>query len=455
MSETSAIKGCGFCRSKDLKSVHNFGNVGLAGAFLKADQFSQEALFPMTLVFCENCSLLQVAEHIPPSEVFGPDYFYYSSSIQTLRTHFESYAKDMTSFFEDHDNDLLVEIGCNDGVLIEPLVKLGCKRVIGIDPSTNVLAKIKDGRPTLINDFFSSKSAQQIVHNHGHARLIMANNVFAHISDIVDFVEGIEILLSENGVFVFEVHYIRNLIEEFQYDMIYHEHLYNYSLTSLQKFFRKFGLEVFQVKEIPIHAGSMRYHVKRIKNNDLVRSEEVERTLIEEKINGYDRYETFLDYSKKISYHREILLKTIQTLKNQLGQKIVGYGASGRANTILQFCDLDTNLLDYIIDDAPAKQGFYTPRTHIEIKSRDALIQDRPDYVLCFAWSFMDEIIRRNQEYLASGGVFIVPLPEPTFLYSDKSGAITKVKWNDYIDLAKDPNASVNLGKRWDVGLNT
>lgn len=452
--DESLVKGCGFCGSKALKTVIDFGSVGLAGAFLKPKSFPEEKTFPMHLAFCDKCLLLQVAEHVAPSEIFGDGYFYYSSSIQTLRDHFKAYAADMVKMLNDRKQNLVLEIGCNDGILLQPLVDLGCEKIVGIDPSTNVLQKISSPIPKLINDFFSLETAEQIVSEFGQAQLIMANNVFAHISDIQDFVRGVARLLADDGFFVFEVHYIRNLIEDCQYDMIYHEHLYNYSLLALQKFFAKFDLKVFDLMEVPIHAGSMRYYVKKRNNQRFAVKPSVERAEAAELELGYNKTETFQKYANKVAGNRDIILGILRTLKFQQ-KKIVGYGASGRANTILQYCDIDSTYLSYIVDDAPAKQGYFTPRTHIEIKPRSALQLDRPDYILCFAWSFMDEIAGKNRDYLQSGGVFIAPLPDPEFIFMGEDGAIVKKPWNKFLEITKENHASTGLGKRRDAGLSS
>ena len=455
VTNDSLVKGCGFCSSKDLKTVIDFGKVGLAGGFLKPLDFPKEQTFPMHLAFCEACLLLQVSEHVPPSKIFGDGYFYYSSNIQTLKDHFQKYAREVIPLLNELETDLVVEVGCNDGVLLDPLLNYGCRKLVGIDPSTNVLEKISNPVVNLINDFFSLETSKSISEKFGHAKLILANNVFAHISDIRDFVSGIEHLLADDGVFVFEVHYIRNLIEGRQYDMIYHEHLYNYSLLTLQKFFNTFKLEVFNVKEIPIHAGSMRYYVKRISDKRNRIGNSVAHYTAQELQFGYDKYQTFLEYAKQVEESRSVLVSILNHLKNDLSSTIVGYGASGRANTVLQYCNLSSQVLDYIVDDAPSKQGFFTPRTHIEIKSREFLKQDQPDYILCFAWSFMDEIANKNGEYLENGGVFIVPLPEPYFLSLNNKGELTKRTSTQFLESLKEPDANTSIGKRWDAGLNS
>ena len=253
--------------------------------------------------------------------------------------------------------------------------------------------------------------------------MICANNVFAHINDMHDITRAIKSLLKPNGVFIFEVHYIGSLIDEVQYDMIYHEHIYYYSLITLQEFFSKFDLEIFNIKPIPIHGGSMRYYVRNIgKLIDKKISLRLLNLQKSEYLKGYNKKNTFIDYAKKVDLTRKNLMSLLNKIKRE-NKTIVGYGASGRANTLIQYCKIDDSLLDYIVDDAPMKQGYYTPGSHLLIKSRDALNEELPDYIIIFAWSFFNEIIEKNINYLHQGVKFIIPLPEVK-VFSFQSGEI-------------------------------
>lgn len=402
---------CKFCNSQEMSLVIDFAEVALAGAFLKADQFAEEKKYPLRLCFCNNCYLLQVVDVVPP-EVLFKNYFYFSSAIGTLKAHFVNYAKEVSARFLVPFEATVVEIGCNDGVLLNPLSCLGIKNVIGVDPSVNVVAGIRNERISVFNDFFNKKTAKMIQDKFGFADLIVANNVYAHIDDIRGITEAIESLLKADGVFIFEVHYIKNLIEEIQYDMIYHEHLYYYSLLTLEKFFATYDMEIFDVKQIPIHAGSMRYYVRKkggvkkelIASNVVnLRNEEIKR--------GYDKVATFLAYAARVNKEKRDLMDLLGSLKKS-GKTIFGYGASGRANTLIQYCNITKEILDCIIDDAPAKQGFYTPGSHFPIKARVYLKMHPCDYILVFAWSFLNEIVAKNMEYLRGGGKIIIPLPK-------------------------------------------
>jgi SAM-dependent methyltransferase len=401
---------CAFCHNA-LEPIMNFGEVALAGAFLKPSQFASERKYPLRLAFCRKCYAVQVPD-VVDAEVLFRDYFYFSSAIGTLRRHFEEYAAEVSERFLRSSDAAVLEFGCNDGVLLRPLADRGIRKVIGVDPAANVLATIDDARLTLVNAYFDEPTAERIVAEHGQVDIVMANNVYAHIPNIQETTRAVRRVLNEDGVFVFEVHYLGKVLEEMQYDMIYHEHLYYYSLLSAIEHFTRHGMRVFDVKPIPIHGGSLRFYVAREDGrNGRTESDAVRLLRDEERAKGFHRYETFVRFSEKVAAHRAELLDLLRRVRAE-GRSIAGYGASGRANTIIQYCGIDASHLNYIVDDAPAKQGYFTPGSHLEIRSRQVLeTHERPDYLLVFAWSFFDEICKRNAAYLSSGGKMILPLP--------------------------------------------
>lgn len=402
---------CSFCNSTAMIEIMNFGDVALAGGFLMPDQFADESYYPLRLHFCCDCYAVQVIDKVS-AEVLFKDYFYFSSSIRTLQDHFVDYATEVTSRFLTPETSTVIEFGCNDGVLLRPLAAQKIRTVIGVDPATNVVNTINDPRITIINNFFNEKVAEEIIAAHGKADMVVANNVYAHIPDIQGITRAIHDVLNDEGVFVFEVHYLGKVINELQYDMIYHEHLYYYSLLSAMNHFDRYGMVVFDVKPVPIHAGSMRFYVckKGSKRSSSV-SPEVTRLQNEELAKGFHLPKTFIRFAADVAERKATLMALLNQLKGK-GYTIAGYGASGRANTMIQYCGIDHSHLDYMIDDAPAKSGFYTPGSHFEIHPRSILDQSKPpDYLLIFAWSFFDEIVKRNQTYLDNGGRMIVPLP--------------------------------------------
>ena len=403
---------CSFCGESNMNLIMDFGEVALAGGFLKPENFTDEQKFPMRVCFCNDCFAVQVVDIIAPETLFQ-DYFYFSSSIETLRDHFCSYAQEVTSRFLNPSEATVLEFGCNDGVLLRPLADQGIKNVIGVDPAENVVSSINDDRVTIKNSYFTEEIAQEIVSEYGQVDMIMANNVYAHIPNIQGTTRAVESALSDNGVFVFEVHYLGKVIEEMQYDMIYHEHLFYYSLLSAIEHFKHYDMVVFDIKSIPIHAGSLRFYVsKKHSKHALTISDAVKLLVEEERVKGYDRFWSFQEFANEVAATKRDLIFLLKKLKSE-GKTIAGYGASGRANTMIQYCEITEDLVSYMIDDAPAKTGFFTPGSHLEIFPSSILLgKNAPDYVLVFAWSFFDEILKRNKNYIKAGGRMILPLPQ-------------------------------------------
>ena len=403
---------CAICNKLDMSLIMDFGEVALAGAFLKPENFAKEKKFPMRLCFCNNCFTVQVVDKIDPKIMFQ-DYFYFSSSIETLCNHFKEYAKEVTSRFLNPSESTVIEFGCNDGVLLKPLADEGIKNIIGVDPAKNVVSSINDDRIKIKSNYFTEEVAREIVSEYGQVDMIMANNVYAHIADIQGTTQAIKNTLDDDGVFIFEVHYLDKVIKEMHYDFIYHEHLFYYSLLSATEHFKLYEMIIFDVKFIPIHGGSLRFYVCK-KNSIHAQkvSDAVKLLAIEERKKGYDKFISFQKFSNEVFAAKEDLIDLLKKLKSQ-GFTIAGYGASGRANTIIQYCGITRDLVSYMIDDAPAKTGFYTPGSHLEIFPSSILSEkNAPDYVLVFAFSFFDEILKRNKDYINAGGRMILPIPK-------------------------------------------
>jgi methylation protein EvaC len=403
---------CRFCQGENLEQILDFGNVPLAGGFLKENQFDSEKLYPLDLSFCLECGLVQVSNVVSAEKLFR-NYFYFSSSIGTLVTHMADYAKEVHErFLKDKENPSVFELGCNDGVLLKHFAALGVKAV-GVDPATNVVNSIDSDEISVINDFFGENLARRTKQEHGPFDAFVSSYSFAHIDNMVDIIKGIKTLLKDDGVFVFEVYYLGTLIDEMQYDMIYHEHMSYYSLKTLSLFLERFGMEIFDVKfTTGVRSGATRFYAR----NKGQRSEPVSPAVTEmarqEKEKGYDEVDTFISYAEKVNGTREQLMSLLDRLKAE-GKTIIGYGASGRGTTIMNYCGIDGRYLDYVVDDAPAKHGFFTPGTHVPIKPWAYTHETAfPDYAVLFAWSFAKEVMKKRTEYLQQGGKFIVPLPE-------------------------------------------
>lgn len=402
---------CAFCTERKLEPIVDFGEMALAGGFVKPADFAAEPRYPLRVFFCTSCCALQLPDIVDPADLFAR-YFYFSSAIRSLREHFHDYASEVTARFLQPERATVVEIGCNDGILLKPLADQGVRTVIGVDPASNIVRTINDARVTIVNDFFGSAVAARIRGAHGPADLIAANNVYAHIPDINDVTRGIAELLADDGVFAFEVHHLGSVLRGLQYDMIYHEHLYYYSLLALDHHFRRHGMLVFDLKRIPIHGGSIRYYVCKAGSRwSRAVTNRVTALREEERSQGLDRVATFRHFAAEIAARKQTLMGFLERLQ-AAGKRVAGYGASGRANTIIQYCGITGAHMSYMIDDAPAKWGFYTPGSHFEIRSNEALRTDRPDYLIVFAWGYLNEIAEKCKPYLDAGGRLLTPLPE-------------------------------------------
>lgn len=412
IGEYRARGDCRFCGGTNLVKVLDFGKVPLAGGFLKEKDFTEEKFYPLDLSFCQDCFLVQVS-NVVPADVLFKNYFYFSSSIVTLVEHCAEFAKEtMERFLKDVEKPSVFEIGCNDGVLLKPFAAMGANAV-GMDPATNVVNSITSKDITVINDYFTEKNAATLRDENGPFDAIVSSYSFAHIDDMVDVIKGVITLLKDNGVFIFEVYYLGTLIDEMQYDMIYHEHMSYYSLQSLTLFLKQYDMEIFDIKFTPgVRSGAVRFYARNIGKRDEKSTASFEDMMKYEKEKGFDRVETFLSYADRVRGTKEELLKVLDGIKKE-GKIIIGYGASGRGTTIMNYCGIDRSYLDYVVDDAPAKHGFFTPGTHVPIYPWEHTKEERfPEYSLLFAWSFITEVKKRRADYLKEGGKFIVPLPK-------------------------------------------
>ncbi len=408
---------CRFCDSQDLKIALDLGSMPLAGGFLKKEDLSNEYFFPLELQFCINCYLVQVSCVPDPKILFNEKYFFHSSSTYSLVEHFAKYADVLYNrYLHSKHRPQVLEIGCNDGVLLNPLSKLGCK-VIGVDPSSSVTQKINIPDSIIKNNFFTEELSNDIFLETGKVDAITANFSFAHIDNMHDVMKGIVKLIKDDGIFVFELYYLKTIIEEMNYDMIYHEHMSYYSLMTLKIFLSKYGMDIFDIEYFPrIRSGALRVHSKLITNNKFTPSESFLKLYESEIQLGLNTINPFIDYSNKITKTKNDLLDLIITLKNQ-GKIIVGYGASGRSTVIMNYCGINQNHIDYIVDDAVEKQGYLTPGNHIEIMTWDQMTEKcTPDYVILFAWSFIDEVLNKRNDFRLAGGKFILPLPSVQIL---------------------------------------
>jgi SAM-dependent methyltransferase len=401
---------CRICRNEAIKVFLSLGKSPLANSFLSKEELeNKENTYPLELAFCDNCKLVQLTYVVPPELMFK-NYIYVSSTSNTFKIHFSKMARDICNCFNLNNGSLVVDIGSNDGLLLKNFQKLGIQ-TMGIEPAAN-LVKIaeQDGIET-INGFFNNDAVKRVIGKKGHADVVTANNVFAHIDDIDNVTDNVKTLLKEEGIFVIEVQYLVDTMEKMTFDNVYHEHLSYYTLTSLSYFFKKHRMEIFDVQRVDSHGGSLRVFIKKSEGNHEIHKE-VEETLEYEKGIGINDIEIYKNFSNKVYHVKERLVSYIRDIKAQK-KSIAGYGAPAKSTTLLNFCNIGRDFIDYIVDDNPLKIGLYSPGTHIPVVSSSMLEKKRPDYILILAWNFAEEILKKTGKYADQGVKFIIPLPEP------------------------------------------
>ncbi len=406
------ILRCRICKSQSLHTFLSLGSTPLANSFLREDQLNgPETTYPLDVCFCENCHLVQLNDVVQP-EILFKDYVYVSGTSNTLRAHFAGLAKEVVEGFDLKSDSLAIDIGSNDGTLLKCFREAGT-RTMGFEPATNVTRlALAEGIET-VNDFFTEKSAISLGGNQ-KAKAILATNVFAHVNDLDDFLRGVKVLLDDVGVFVIEVPYLVDLLQKMLFDTIYHEHLSYFAVRPLARLFNRFDMKIMDIRRIDSHGGSIRIYVVR-SSSPLQPRESVTRLLELERKLRLDALKTYRGFSKDVNLVKEKLASMLKQFKAE-GKRIVGYGAPAKGNTLLNYCKIGNDLLDYIVDESPLKHGLYTPGTHIPVLPTKHVRTDKPDYALLLAWNYATEILEREREYRESGGRFIVPIPEPRII---------------------------------------
>src|SRR3989338_392983 len=400
---------CRICGNEELKKFLSLGEMPLANSFVpKEDLSKKESAFPIETCFCSKCKLVQL-NYVVPAEIMFKNYLYVSSTTATFRVHFAKIAEDICESLDLNKNSLAVDIGSNDGILLKGFRKMGVQ-TIGVEPATNIAAIAeKDGIET-INDFFNADAVRQIISRKGHADVVTATNVFAHVNDIKALVGNVKLLLKKDGIFVIEAPYLVDMFEKMLFDTIYHEHLSYFSLTPLDYFFSSMGMEVFDVQKVDSHGGSLRVFVRKKEGKFEIRKS-VGKMLEDEKNYGVNDFALYNKFANKVYGTRERLVGTLREIRRR-GKIIAGYGAPAKGNTLLNFCNIGTEYIKYIVDDNPLKVGLLTPGMHIPVVGSQHLDQEKPDYILILAWNFAKEIMEKAKGYAEQGAKFIIPLPE-------------------------------------------
>ena len=402
---------CRSCGSTQLSIFLSLGDLPLSDGFLEARQLvDNEPRYPLDVAFCATCSLVQILETVPPEELFGADYPYFSSFTDTLLRHSEANVKERIAERKLGSGSLVVELASNDGYLLQ-YYKAGGVPVLGIDPAPGPVAAARAKGIDTLEAFFGVEFAKKLAAEGRRADVIHANNVLAHVADTNGFVEGIATLLKDDGVAVIECPYVKDLIEHGEFDTIYHEHLCYFSVTALRALFSRHGLYITRVVPLSIHGGSLRVFVE--KQN---RPEQSVHDYIEsEQRLGLDRLDYYADFSNRVSQIRTELNELLQGLKERKA-RIVGYGAAGKGTIMLNYVGIGQETLDFVVDRNIHKQGRFIPGVRLPIAAPERVLAEQPDYVLILPWNFKDEIMAQQAEYRRRGGKFIVPVPRPTII---------------------------------------
>ncbi len=382
----------------------------LANSYLKTEQLQHmEPFYPLHVYVCKACLLVQLPLFESPDKIFS-DYAYFSSYSDSWLKHARDYTKLMVERFGFDLRSIVVEIASNDGYLLQYFKERGIP-VLGIEPAKNVAkAAEKAGIPTIVT-FFGTQTALKLVNEGKQADLLIGNNVLAHVPDVNDFVKGMKIFLKTNGVITMEFPHLMQLMNENQFDTIYHEHFSYFSFITVEKIFAHHGLTIFDVDELPTHGGSLRIYARHAEDASQPVSQRVMDLRTREKVAGFGSLEHHLSFTEKVKEtKRNILTFLIET--KQKGKSIVGYGAPAKGNTLLNYCSIRSDFIDYTVDRSPHKQGHYLPGTHIPIHSPDTIRETKPDYLLILPWNIREEVMEQMSYIREWGGQFIVFIPE-------------------------------------------
>ncbi len=406
-------KQCRMCKSGNLYRFLDLGFAPASDAILSQQDLQEpETRFPLNVLQCQDCGLTQLGYVVHPEVLYGDKYKYESSITSTGKEHFFSMASSICQKLGIAKDSLVVDMGSNVGVLLEGFKNVGMK-VLGIDPAVHICT-IANGRGIETwQEFFNLETAKKVVQAKGQASVVTGTNVFAHIDDKDSLVKGLDVLLKPDGVFIFEAPYLVDLLEGLEYDTIYLEHLEYLSVKPLVGFFKQYGMEVFDVEHYDIHGKSIRVFICRKGVKPI--SPNVQKYLDLETQKGVYTKSVLDAFSRDVQRHKELLLGMLRDIKKE-GKKVVGISAPAKGNTMLNYCNIGTDTLDYITEKSTIKVGHFTPGMHIPIVKEELLLKDKPDYGIIFAWNFAPEIMKNNQAFAGQGGKFIIPIPKPTII---------------------------------------
>lgn len=403
---------CRICH-KQLSPFMSFGKMPIANGFLTQQDFAKEQFFELAPAFCNNCQMLQIIEQPAPEAMFHENYAFFSQTSAHMTKHFATLANQIqTDYLSTTRNPFIVELGSNDGILLQHFAKANIRH-LGIEPSANVAKVAQQHGVNTLTTFFTTKVAEQILNTYGAADIITASNVMCHLPNLLDIAEGIALLLKPTGYLIFEDPYLGDVIEKTSYDQIYDEHVFLFSVNSVANTFSKVGLEIIDAICQPTHGGSMRYILATKGKNPIhhrVTSQlHYEETLKLQEIN------TYLNFKKNCEHSKEQLLSLLDNLIAE-NHKVVGYAATSKSTTVINYCNITTKHLQYICDTTPIKQGKFSPGAHIPITAYETFANNYPDYAVLFAWNHAKEIFAKEQNYNQQGGKWLTFVPNVKIL---------------------------------------
>jgi SAM-dependent methyltransferase len=404
------INRCRFCNNPLQYTFVDLGVSPLANSYLKADQINQmEPFYPLRVYVCEQCYLVQLPVFQSSEEIFS-DYAYFSSFSDSWLEHARAYTESMIDRFGFDTDSQVIEIASNDGYLLKYFKEKGIP-VLGIEPAANVAQAAQDLGIQTLEKFFGFKTALELSQEQYYADLLIGNNVLAHVPELNDFVKGMKVILKPHGIITMEFPHLMRLMVENQFDTIYHEHFSYFSFMTVNRLFAQNGLTIFDVDELPTHGGSLRIYVRHSEDASKNISGRVKTLLEREEAGGFESLEPYLLFNRKVQSTKRSILDFMNKSKNA-GKTFVGYGAPAKGNTLLNYCGMRTDYIDYTVDRSPHKQGYFLPGTHIPIHHPDKIKETRPSYVVILPWNLKDEIMHQMAHIREWGGEFVTLIPE-------------------------------------------
>jgi methylation protein EvaC len=400
------MKQCLIC-GRQIDPFISFGRMPIANGFLFPEEFEREYFFDLEVAFCGECGMVQIIEQPDREQMFNDHYAFYSGTSQGMMVHFKEFAEHVMGDYLKEPDPFVVEIGSNDGIMMQ---HFAAKRIrhLGIEPSANVAEVARQNGIQTICEFFDKELAERIVHDHGQADAFLGANVMCHIPYLHSVLEGIDVLLKRDGIIMFEDPYLGDVIEKTSYDQIYDEHVFLFSVSSIRYLFEKHSMEVIDVEPQETHGGSMRYIIGRKGVHPV--SAKVSEYLTTERAMGLDKPEVYDRFRKNCEASRDDLVGLLTDIRST-GKRIVGYAATSKSTTILNYCGINSDLIEFISDTTPVKQGKFSPGAHIPVRPYDEFVARYPDYALLFAYNHAREIMSKEGSFLAAGGKWVVYVP--------------------------------------------